>query len=186
MGITTKNDLAQERYQDLIEYFGDEEVAKIILGNRGQFKAWLERLRWHVKRSNELARELEQLKRTTNNDLAGDCIRRQEVLQLLANSIGKTNTYLQTEVLRMSSVTPQEPKWIPVSERLPEESVKVLVQSEDVYYNIGENSNGIIIGWRNGQYWSTYTVKGIEFIKYPVAWMPLPESYKAKSEGEKC
>ena len=76
----------------------------------------------------------------------------------------------------------QEPKWIPVSERLPEETIKVLVQSEDVYYNIGENSHGIIIGWRNGQYWSTYTVKGIELIKYPVAWMPLPEAYKAESE----
>ena len=115
MGITTKNDLAQERYQDLIEYFDDEKVAKIILGNRGQFKAWLERLRWHVKRADELARELEQLKGITNNDLAVDCISRQEVLRLLANSIGKTNTYLQTEVLRMPSVTPQEPRkghWI--------------------------------------------------------------------------
>lgn len=75
-----------------------------------------------------------------------------------------------------------QPRWIPVSERLPEESIKVLVQSEDVYYNIGENSHGIIIGWRNGQYWSTYTVKGIELIKYPVAWMPLPKPYKAESE----
>ena len=44
-----------------------------------------------------------------------DYISRQEVLRLLANSIGKSNTYLQTEVLRMSSVTPQEPRkghWI--------------------------------------------------------------------------
>ena len=52
---------------------------------------------------------------TTKNNLGVDCISRLEVLRLLANSIGKTNTYLQTEVLRMPSVTPQEPKtghWI--------------------------------------------------------------------------
>jgi hypothetical protein len=66
---TTKNNLAQERYQDLIEYFGDEKVAKTILESRKEFKAWLERLRWNVKRADELARELEQIKSTTKNDL---------------------------------------------------------------------------------------------------------------------
>ena len=66
---TTKNDLAQERYQDLIEYFGSKEVAKAILGSRKEFKAWLERLRWNVKRANELARELEQIQRPNKNDL---------------------------------------------------------------------------------------------------------------------
>ena len=57
----TKSDLAQERYQDLIDYFGDEEEAKTILEDRKEFNAWLERLKWHVKRADELARELEQL-----------------------------------------------------------------------------------------------------------------------------
>ena len=73
---TTKNDLAQERYQDLIEYFGDEKVAKTILESRKEFKAWLERLRWIVKRVDELDRELEQIKETTKNDLGVDCISR--------------------------------------------------------------------------------------------------------------
>ena len=63
---TTKNDFAQERYQDLIEYFGDEKVAKIILEDRKEFKAWIERLKWHVKKVDELARELEQIKGTAN------------------------------------------------------------------------------------------------------------------------
>ena len=35
---TTKNDLAQERYQDLIDHFGDETVAKTILESRKEFK----------------------------------------------------------------------------------------------------------------------------------------------------
>ena len=73
---TPKNDLAQERYQDLMEHFGDEKVAKAILESRKEFKAWLERLRWNVKRVDELARELEQIKGTTKNDLGVDCIDR--------------------------------------------------------------------------------------------------------------
>lgn len=66
---TAKNDIAQERYQDLIEYFGDEKVAKTILESKKEFKAWLERLRWNTKKVDELARELEQLKSTAKNDL---------------------------------------------------------------------------------------------------------------------
>lgn len=41
----TKSDLAQERYQDLVDYFGDKEEAKLILKDRKEFKAWLERLK---------------------------------------------------------------------------------------------------------------------------------------------
>lgn len=63
----TKNDLVQERYQDLIEYFGDKETAKIILEDKKEFKAWLERVKWYVKRADELARELEQLGTAKNN-----------------------------------------------------------------------------------------------------------------------
>ena len=57
-----------------------------------------------------MANAEKELRVTTKNDLGVDCISRQEVLRLLANSIGKTNTYLQTAVLKISSVTPQEPK----------------------------------------------------------------------------
>lgn len=62
-----KNDLAQERYQDLIEYFGGEDT---VLKDRKEFKAWLERVKWHVKKADELARELEQLRPTTKDCLA--------------------------------------------------------------------------------------------------------------------
>ena len=124
---TTKNDLAQERYQDLIEYFGDEKVAKIILENRGQFKAWLERLRWNVKRADELARRLEQIKETTKNDLGVDCISRQAVIDELKRyfhdeyyqrtSIQDCRDCFIEDVLNhLPSVTPQPRKghWIRV------------------------------------------------------------------------
>lgn len=61
--------IAQERYQDLIDYFGnEEEMAKTILEDGKEFKAWLGRVKWHGKRADELARELEQLKSTTKYD----------------------------------------------------------------------------------------------------------------------
>ena len=42
--------VAQERYADLCEYFGD---AKDILKSRKDFKAWLERIKWHIHKAAE-------------------------------------------------------------------------------------------------------------------------------------
>lgn len=114
---TTKNDLAQERYQDLIEYFGDEKVAKTIVESRKEFKAWLERIKWHVKRTDELARELEQIKSTTKNDLGVDCISRDEVCRYVSEFVNHEFSTREEEELidniitgieHMPSVTPQE------------------------------------------------------------------------------
>lgn len=69
-------------------------------------------------------------------------------------------------------------KWIPVKERLPEEKTTVLISCEDYYLR---NLNPCI-GWRNGQFWNTFTANGCKQILYPIAWMPLPEPYKAESE----
>ena len=55
-------------------------------------------------------------------------------------------------------------KWIPVSERLPEEHGEYLVT--DKY---GRVTSGLWIG--NAKRW-----------KDVIAWMPLPEPYKAESE----
>ena len=53
---------AQERYEDLCEYFKDcHDKGMGILGDRKEFKAWLERVHWHVVRCDELGRELEKL-----------------------------------------------------------------------------------------------------------------------------
>lgn len=65
---TTKKDLAQERYQDLIDYFGDKELAKTILEDRKEFLKWLERIRWQRKRADECARKLDLWERFKPND----------------------------------------------------------------------------------------------------------------------
>ena len=74
-------------------------------------------------------------------------------------------------------------KWIPASERLPAESVPVLVQAEEIYY-ADSYTKGIIIGWRGKMGWHTITNKGREAIHYPIAWMPLPEPYEPQKSEE--
>lgn len=49
---------AKERYKDLCEFFGnDKDAIESILQDRTEFKKWLERLVWHVRKCDELTRE---------------------------------------------------------------------------------------------------------------------------------
>ena len=69
---------------------------------------------------------------------------------------------------RVTSSIKQELRWIPVTERLPEESNEYLVSTvwEDVTTDYFRTDSG----------WMTFEKKEI------LAWMPLPESYKEVSE----
>lgn len=70
----------------------------------------------------------------------------------------------------------QEPRWIPVTEKLPEESTAVLVWCPErkniycAYYNEKH-------WWIFGAYW-----EGIEM--KITAWMPLPQPYNKESGDE--
>lgn len=78
-----------------------------------------------------------------------------------------------------------EQRWIPVSERLPELNIKNLV-SEDVLVfdgfdiRVGEYRKTRHL---DREYWRIYGSDFDEFVNV-IAWMPLPESYKAESECE--
>lgn len=97
-----------------------------------------------------------------------NCISREQALHLLCkkcpvyNCIQKCLSYKAIE--KMPSVTPQEPKWIPCSERLPEESGYYLTTTMygEVYCD----------------YWTGISFDRQEII---IAWMPLPKVYKAES-----
>lgn len=76
----------------------------------------------------------------------------------------------------------QEAKWIPVSEKLPKQGVKVLVQRNDEievgyfdgYYEREYWQNGIKDTATNPHWW--YSMGRLS-TEHPVAWMPLPEPY---------
>ena len=62
---------------------------------------------------------------TTKNDLGVDCISRQAVIgTIYDNKSDFKNDFAQgffaDKIRELPSVTPQEPRWIPVSEKLPE------------------------------------------------------------------
>lgn len=72
-------------------------------------------------------------------------------------------------------------RWIPVSERLPEEAERVLVYAErNAYNDKGRFRKKVIdIGWQVDGMWHIDGCSGVDGI----AWMLLPQPYEAESEG---
>ena len=69
----------------------------------------------------------------------------------------------------LSSVTPQEPRWIPVSERLPDihnysEHYLVTLKNGEVHRAMCTEMNG--------EHWWNYNLDDV------IAWMPLPQPYR--------
>ena len=113
-------------------------------------------------------------KPTTKKDLAVDCISRKSVITIIQNHWWNCRD-IDKLVNELPSVTPQEPKWIPVTERLPEDNENVLVSviatNEKDYFRVGDAwyqpPNGCRGEWKN-----------LMICEEVVAWMPLPKPYK--------
>ena len=76
----------------------------------------------------------------------------------------------------------QEPKWIPVSDRLPEAGEYV---GNVAKYYLVQNEYGdmLVARYTHSGYWEQiYQLKPIG--DEIVAWMPLPEPYKAQGRSE--
>ena len=107
---------------------------------------------------------------------AEDCISREQALRELKESAEHHANDSREEVLlrrdrdiirALPSVTSQEPRWISVSEKLPEEEKEVLVSSYDTY-----GKKVIIARYQGEKYGFTCGLVS--------AWQPLPKPYKEK------
>lgn len=68
-----------------------------------------------------------------------------------------------------------EPKWIPCSDRLPEDCTEVFVYLFD--------SPSPYIAWIEDTHWYTEDFE-VDREDEPIAWMPLPEQYREEGENQ--
>lgn len=92
----------------------------------------------------------------------------------ITTGVGEVDLECMDKLMAMITDRPQG--WIPVSERLPEESGNYLIAIADSNY---KNGQFFEISWfyPSNHTWSFRNANVI-------AWMPLPEPYKAESEEE--
>ena len=87
--------------------------------------------------------------------------------------------FVETEAIYKTIYTlpSSEAEWIPCSERLPNTAEQVLISVCDDHGDTPYHYT--CVGWRCENYWisdNDYVFGGV------LAWMPLPEPYKAESE----
>ena len=82
----------------------------------------------------------------------------------------------ENEALRVAiKALEQEPKWIPISERLPEKSGYYLISTHHITGPVYRNTyvDDVSVEWFYEKFSPAVT-----------AWMPAPEPYKVESEGK--
>ena len=101
------------------------------------------------------------------------------------NGSGQTTDEQHNEAKRMAiKALEQEPRWIPVSERLPNTEDEVLCWYE--YYHLSQKKilpeYGLGCYFKETKSWFGEVANGKDV--RVIAWMPLPEPYKHISEEE--
>ena len=76
-----------------------------------------------------------------------------------------------------------EQRWIPCSERLPEDGRQVLVYARSVHYALAKYDEMREADGSYKKQWVTFDAwKPFYTIKEVIAWMPLPEPYQEEGE----
>lgn len=120
-------------------------------------------------------------RKALEQELCEDVVSRTEVLKLVRFNAFHVKSQIKA-IENMPSVTPQDPRWIPVTEKLPEEMFGCLVTVWDANPKTGEEFENILpefVGY-DGETWNGADGKPIAF--EVVAWMPLPKPYKEDKE----
>ena len=106
--------VAMECFEDLCRYFGD---AKDILKNREDFKAWLDRIKWHIHKAEELKAENDDLRdqlamrdRFQKQEPCDDCISREDALMALTGEYTDSPIeILPKAIKRINALPPVKP-----------------------------------------------------------------------------
>ena len=127
---------------------------------------------------------------TTKNDLGVDAISRADAIRVASGYCHPAN--VAKELAKLPPATPQEPKWIPCSEKKPNEGGeyllwgKIVESEEEDYCFIGDYHE---FDEMFGTEISNYDPKTLGFIDTEieeyysvVAWMPLPKAYSEVEE----
>ena len=119
---------------------------------------------------------------TTKNDLRVDAVSRKSVITIIQSHWWNCRD-IDKLVNELPSATPQEPRWISVSERLPEEHIIADGYIEPSDYVLVQMKSGLMHVTR---YWGNRQCMAYEDwldLHYPttdevIAWMPLPKPYE--------
>ena len=135
---------------------------------------------------------------STKNDLGVDCISREQALVAIRNLypsmprvdfngslrkwVDKYKPYIECDdaIEQLPSVIPQEPRWIPVSERLPEKNMSCLVSVGEFHFTEIAMYSDLMGTIDHKIFWQGHYGKDnyINITKYVCAWMPLPRDYR--------
>lgn len=125
----------------------------------------------------EDADEIDEIIEALKQQPCEDCISRQAALDAIQKlnipedmCVFEIMSHIEVEIAILPPVAPKV-EWIPVTERLPEEHKWVLCSCRASIYEVLMLTN---MGWEDG-YDKVY-MQG-----FVVAWMPLPQPYKAES-----
>lgn len=128
--------------------------------------------------------EVEEQEPTTKNDLGVDCISRADVKAKKTYSHERHEYVVPVaEIDWLPSVTPQEPRWIPIGDYLPVTEDEVLVT-----YIVNGNYKKRYVetaNYFNGEWSSIYDEYRILYTKIEIlAWMPLPKPYEPRESED--
>ena len=145
----------------------------------------------YIQTINQVRDWLEQ-EPTTKNDLGVDCISRVDALDSIAIMCSAEELdidfakllLLQRAIKALSPVTPQDPKWIPVSERLPTKEEYIANNGLFIVSDGNRTYAEYFDVYNSMKYFGEPTMNGFRVDRCVIAWMSLPEPYKMNKESK--
>ena len=197
MGMTINISTETKNYEF---YYVPEKVGKAIITLLNECENEASMICSAESERQTMGMTIDEAKEPTN-DLGVDCISRETTVKRLCNLAEYMNEhkensgdpyrmaalFIQDNKTEFPSVTPQEPRWIPTSERLPEEKD---------YSRCAENYDGAVywctdkgvigIGWyyEDTKSWAWLDDTFPDHWGKVVAWIPLPKPYKMEREDK--